>query len=53
MASIFRLPYFEAFLSEVTRISSLVPLGVPHVASQDTQLDGYIIPKVMSKTKPV
>ncbi|XP_045121026.1 cytochrome P450 2L1-like [Portunus trituberculatus] len=40
-----KLPYFEAVLNEVNRISSLVPLGVPHMASQDTQLEGYIIPK--------
>lgn len=40
-----KLPYFEAVLSEVNRIASLVPLGVPHVASEDTQLEGYTIPK--------
>ncbi|XP_063877132.1 cytochrome P450 2L1-like isoform X3 [Scylla paramamosain] len=40
-----KLPYFEAVLSEVNRIVSLSPLGIPHVASQDTQLEGYIIPK--------
>ncbi|XP_063877135.1 cytochrome P450 2L1-like isoform X1 [Scylla paramamosain] len=40
-----KLPYFEAVLSEINRIVSLVPLGVPHLASQDTQLEGYIIPK--------
>ncbi|XP_050707440.1 cytochrome P450 2L1-like [Eriocheir sinensis] len=40
-----KLPYFEAVLSEVHRIASLVPLAVPHVASKDTELEGYSIPK--------
>lgn len=41
-----RLPYFEAVLNELYRIVSLAPLAVPHVASQDTQIEGYAIPKV-------
>ncbi|KAG0715147.1 Cytochrome P450 2L1 [Chionoecetes opilio] len=41
-----QLPYFEAMLSEVQRVVSLVPLGVPHMATQDTEFEGYTIPKV-------
>ncbi|XP_071521962.1 cytochrome P450 2L1-like isoform X2 [Panulirus ornatus] len=40
-----RLPYTEAVLHEVLRKSSLVNLGVQHVAVRDTELGGYIIPK--------
>ncbi|XP_050734563.1 cytochrome P450 2L1-like [Eriocheir sinensis] len=40
-----RLPYTEAVIHEVLRMSSLIPTGVPHVASRDTTLGGYTIPK--------
>ncbi|KAK4290284.1 hypothetical protein Pmani_036800 [Petrolisthes manimaculis] len=40
-----RLPYTEAVIHETLRKSTLVPLGVPHVASQNTTLGGYVIPK--------
>ncbi|XP_072044317.1 cytochrome P450 2J2-like [Amphiura filiformis] len=39
------LPYTEAVLLEIQRIRTVLPLGVPHVASEDTTLAGYYIPK--------
>jgi cytochrome P450 len=43
-----RLPYNEAFLREVMRKQTLVPLAVVHRATEDTELNGYFIPKVSS-----
>jgi cytochrome P450 len=40
------LPYNEAFLREVMRKETLVPLSVAHRAIEDTELGGYNIPKV-------
>jgi len=42
------LPYNEAFLREVMRKQTLVPLAVVHRATEDTELNGYFIPKVSS-----
>ncbi len=39
------LPYTEAVFLEIQRIRTVLPLGVPHEASQDTKLNGYDIPK--------
>ena len=39
------LPYTEAVLLEIQRLRTIVPLGAPHVASADTTLAGYDIPK--------
>ncbi|XP_072041959.1 cytochrome P450 2U1-like [Amphiura filiformis] len=39
------MPYTEATLMEVQRIVSIVPVGVPHCAAEDTTLHGYNIPK--------
>jgi cytochrome P450 len=41
-----RLPYNEAFLREVLRKETLVPLSLVHRATEDTELGGYSIPKV-------
>ncbi|KAG0716064.1 Cytochrome P450 2L1 [Chionoecetes opilio] len=40
-----RMPYTEAVANEVLRISTLVNFGIQHMASADTQLGGYSIPK--------
>ena len=39
------LPYFEATIQEVMRLSSLVPLGVPHKTTCDTTFGGQRVPK--------
>jgi len=40
-----RLPYIEAFLREVMRKQTLVPMAIVHRATEDTALNGYFIPK--------
>lgn len=42
-----RLPYTEAVIHEVLRMSSLTVLSLPHMANRDTTLGGYTIPKVL------
>lgn len=37
------LPYCMAFLDEVQRLSTLVPLSVEHRVSEDTELNGFTI----------
>lgn len=39
------MPYTEAVVAETLRFSSIVGVGPPHKATQDTQLRGYNIPK--------
>ncbi|XP_076048604.1 cytochrome P450 2L1-like [Oratosquilla oratoria] len=39
------LQYLEAVLNEVHRHASFVALGLPHLVSEDTDLEGYILPK--------
>lgn len=39
------LPYTEACVYEILRISSSTPLGIPHVNRTDIIADGYKIPK--------
>ncbi|XP_013390837.1 cytochrome P450 2J6 [Lingula anatina] len=40
-----RMPFTEATVLEVFRLSTVVPLGVPHATSETTNLAGYTIPK--------
>jgi len=42
------LPYNEAFLREVMRKQTLAPMSIVHRATEDTELNGYFIPKVSS-----
>uniref|UniRef100_A0A182G035 Cytochrome P450 n=1 Tax=Anopheles albimanus TaxID=7167 RepID=A0A182G035_ANOAL len=39
------LPFCEAVIRESLRIDTLVPSGIPHVVTQDTELAGYRLPK--------
>lgn len=39
------LPYTEASLNEAQRIRSVTPVGIPHGATEDTEICGYHIPK--------
>ncbi|KAL7889766.1 hypothetical protein AOLI_G00020240 [Acnodon oligacanthus] len=40
-----RLPYVMAFIYEVMRFTSFIPLTIPHSTTNDTSVDGYPIPK--------
>jgi len=42
------LPYNEAFLREVMRKQTIAPMAIIHRATEDTELNGYSIPKVSS-----
>lgn len=39
------MPYTEATIMEVQRLSMAVPLAIPHMTSEKTVLQGYTIPK--------
>ena len=39
------LPYFQALIMDLIRISDIHPIGVLHSPSQDTQIEGYWVPK--------
>ncbi|KAM9365476.1 LOW QUALITY PROTEIN: cytochrome P450 1B1 [Pholidichthys leucotaenia] len=40
-----RLPYVMAFIYEVMRFTSFVPLTIPHSTTTDTSIMGYTVPK--------
>ncbi|XP_054635847.1 cytochrome P450 2U1 isoform X2 [Dunckerocampus dactyliophorus] len=40
-----RLPFTEATIMEVQRLTSVVPLGIPHMASRTTDFRGFTIPQ--------
>ncbi|RXW13084.1 hypothetical protein EST38_g12770 [Candolleomyces aberdarensis] len=47
------LPYLCAVIKELGRWYTVVPLGLPHVAAEDSEYEGYFIPKgtlVMANT---
>ncbi|KAM4595017.1 cytochrome P450 2U1 isoform 1-T1 [Fundulus diaphanus] len=39
------LPFTEATIMEVQRLTAVVPLSIPHMASETTEFKGYTIPK--------
>lgn len=40
-----QLPYIMAFIYEVMRFTSFVPLTIPHATTTDTSIMGYAVPK--------
>ena len=40
-----KLPYIEATITEVLRMGTVAPLSLPHCTIEDTELQGYFIPK--------
>lgn len=40
-----RLPYVSAFIYEMMRFTSFVPLTIPHATIRDTSILGYAVPK--------
>jgi cytochrome P450 len=40
-----RLPYTQAFLSEIYRVVTMVPVAIPHAATRDGIYSGYRIPE--------
>ncbi|XP_045191252.2 vitamin D 25-hydroxylase-like [Mercenaria mercenaria] len=39
------MPYLQAFIHEVLRYCSIAPQSVPHTVMEDTEFEGYTIPK--------
>ena len=39
------LPYVQALVMELIRVSDIHPIGVMHSPDTDTEIDGYVIPK--------
>ncbi|CAK8678676.1 unnamed protein product [Clavelina lepadiformis] len=39
------MPYTSAFMQELMRFRAVVPIALPHKTNEDSELNGYFIPK--------